>query len=82
MYSNNPKCGGGPFLSSSYDDYFDEKYNSLAPASGLEVECNLPGQYTFFVATKVPSVSVTVCSVAVMGTRYVRDDPVPELIQI
>ena len=55
LWSNNPKCAGGPHLSSTYEDYWDELADKLVPAYGFEVFCNMPGQYTFFVATGLPT---------------------------
>ena len=86
LYSNNPRCEGGPFLKSTYDDYSDT-FGGLASAAswqayGFEAKCNLSGRYTFLVAFSVPRYSVTVCTVAVMGTRYVRDNAAPEWMQI
>ena len=32
----------------------------------------MSGRYTFFVATGVPTIQISICSVAVFGTRYIR----------
>ena len=40
------------------------------------------GQYTFFVATSVPLIEVSVCSIAVLGPSYVRDGSVVEKVEI
>ena len=32
----------------------------------------MPGRYTFFVATGIPTVQLSICSIAVFGTRYIR----------
>ena len=40
------------------------------------------GIYTFFVAYAPPSESVTLCDTAVVGTAYIRDEPLPETIEI
>ena len=73
MYNENPKCPGGPHLKQTYDDYFEKWVNKLCPSYGFEVFCNMEGQYTFFVATVVPSIDISICAIAVFGTRYVRD---------
>ena len=39
------------------------------------------GQYTFVVASKVPTERVSLCSLAVMGTAYVRDFPLEDTIE-
>jgi hypothetical protein len=72
-WSNNEKCSGGPFLAGTYDDYFDSWATIDVPGFGFEVWCNMEGRYTFFVASGVPSESVSICSIAVTGTIYVRD---------
>ena len=77
LWSNNPKCPGGPHLKRTFDDYHDnwayrEHGKNTSPAFGFEVWCNMAGRYTFFVATGVPSVKISICSIAVFGTRYIR----------
>ena len=73
-YSNNPKCPLGPFLRNAYDDYFDESQsiNGYFAAFGFEAACNMEGQYTYLVATNVPTDYVSICSAAVFGTTYAR----------
>ena len=70
---DNPKCDGGPYLSDNFEDYFDPLLNKMVPSYGFEAFCNMPGRYTFFVASGVPSFNVFICSLGVMGTRYLRD---------
>ena len=84
MYSDNPMCSGGPHLSSSYDDYIDDSFytDNLVPAFGFEVFCNMSGRYTFFVSTIVPSVEVSICTVAVFGTSYIRIETLTDTIVI
>ena len=43
VYSENPKCHGGPHLSNLYDDYFDEFTGNLEAAFGFEQFCNMSG---------------------------------------
>lgn len=40
------------------------------------------GTHTFFVATTLPTVSVTICDAAVLGTAYVRVVPLTETIEV
>ena len=82
VYSDNTKCPGGPFLKNTYDDYTDSWATIDVPGFGFEVWCNMEGRYTYFVATGLPTESVSVCSIAVTGTRYVRDQAVDDSISI
>ena len=82
IWSNNLVCPGGPHLATNYEDVYDAHAARLIPAYGFEVWCNLPGQYTFFVATQVPSSKVTICDIAVIGTRYIRVNEVPTSVQV
>ena len=40
------------------------------------------GQFTFFVATKVPKTELSLCSVCVFGTRYLRAIDPPSSITL
>ena len=87
IWSNNPKCPGGPHLKSDYGDYFDNnafnyKKKSKSPAYGFEVWCNMSGRYTFFVATGVPTYYISICTVAVFGTSYIRSTDPPSSITL
>ena len=87
IWSNNPECPGGPFLRSDFKDFIDESDTVLAsdklvPGYGFEAWCNLPGRFTFFRATGLPSISPNVCSIAVTGTKYVRDKSVVEFQEV
>ena len=82
MYLENPKCKGGPHLKNTYDDYFDEAATKLRPAFGFETFCNMSGQFTFFVASKVPTGSISICTLAVFGTRYIRNKPLESTIKL
>ena len=42
----------------------------------------MTGMYTFYVAYAVPSVSVTLCNTAVIGTPFIRDEPLAESIEV
>jgi hypothetical protein len=63
IWSKNPECPGGPFLRSDFKDYIDESDtvdttihpDKLVPGYGFETWCNLPGKYTFYRATGLPS---------------------------
>lgn len=52
------------------------------PSYGFILECNMLGMYTYFIAYVLPTVSVTICDAAVLGTTYVRDEPLAETIEI
>ena len=70
-------------MSSSYEDY-KEPFAGLnkAPAYGFEAWCNMEGRFTFFVASEIPEGEMTVCSIAVMGTRYLRYLSIVESFEI
>ena len=40
------------------------------------------GTFTHAIAYHVPIESVTVCDVAVLGTKYIRDEPLEEIVEI
>ena len=42
----------------------------------------MTGMYTFYVAYAVPSVSVTLCNTAVIGTPFIRDEPPTGSIEV
>jgi len=42
----------------------------------------MEGRYTFFVASTLPTSSVTLCAIAVMGTRYLRVQSVVESLEM
>ena len=42
----------------------------------------MSGQYTFFVATKVPAKELSLCSVGVFGTSYIRKEPIKSSFEI
>lgn len=42
----------------------------------------MEGQFTFLVATSLPTDSVRVCSIGVMGTTYIRDEDLAESIEV
>ena len=53
---------------------------------GHEAWCNLEGRYTHIVADLShlagQGYSMELCSVGIMGTQYVRDEPLPETLEI
>lgn len=53
---------------------------------GKEIWCNLEGRYMHIVADlnhlSGSTYSMELCSLGIMGTQYVRDEPVPETLQI
>ena len=83
VWYKNPRCPVESQLSSDYQDIFsDSTLNRMVPAFGFKVECNMSGTFTFFVARSLPSDSVTICDAAVLGTTYVRDEPLVENIEV
>ena len=40
------------------------------------------GTYTFYVAYTLPSETISLCNTAVMGTTYVRNEPLAESIEV
>ena len=40
------------------------------------------GRYTFFVARTLPTISFSICDLAVIGTSYIRDEPLAETIEV
>ena len=53
---------------------------------GKEVWCNLEGRYMHIVADFTHLIgtnfNVNLCSVGIMGTQYIRADPLPETLEI
>ena len=86
IWYENEKCGGGPFLASNFEDYHDTvswySFDGMAPAYGFEAACNLPGRYTFIVASGVPSTQVRLCSLGVTGNVYSRQQTLETQIEI
>ena len=63
--------------------------SARTPASvwtyGIEVWCNLEGQYVHIVADLSHlsgSYTMSLCSVGIMGASFVRDQPLPASIEI
>lgn len=42
----------------------------------------MPGKFTHFVARTLPTHSVTLCSTDVLGTTYIRDEPLVDVIKV
>ena len=66
---------------SDYKDYIDESDSVLDSSKmvsgyGFEAWCNLPGRYTFFRSNGLPNSFVSICSVSVTGTKYIRATPI------
>ena len=76
-FNEETKCPGGPHLKPGYDDYFDNhpNVNSMKPAFGFEATCNKLGRYVTLTTSTLPTNSVTLCSLGIFGTRYVRAAP-------
>ena len=91
-WADNPKCPEGPFLrtddSSNYYEWFSSAGSGEDWAFGIEAWCNMPGRYTTVVAdyssimSTYLAITPSICDFAVLGTRYIRDDPVPEQIEL
>ena len=81
-YTNNAKCPGGPFMQTSndsnyafvsYDDNGTPRDNVKVWNYGRENWCNLQGRYTTIVADLsqlTGSYEMSLCNVAIMGTKY------------
>lgn len=52
------------------------------PSFGLMTECNLSGEYTFYVAHTLPTETVTVCGTSITGTTYIRDEPIVDFFEV
>ena len=86
-YLLNPRCPGGPFMRTddpaSYTELEADGRGERPAGSywneGKEVWCNLEGQYMAIVAnfSEVAGTGYEtgICSLGVMGTKYVRDSP-------
>ena len=69
--------------------YWDERTASLTPryvwTYGIEVWCNMEGQYVHIVADLshlTPPYTMSLCSVGIMGTSYTRDEPLTSKIEL
>ena len=69
--------------------YWDERVEYHTPGDvwtyGIEVWCNLEGQYVHIVADLshlVPPYTMSLCSVGIMGTSFERIKPVPNHTEI
>ena len=84
VWHENPICPGDPLLKSDYKDYWTDapNINREVAAYGFKKFCNMPGKFTFFVARTIPSETITLCNVAVLGTTYNRDEPLETSIEV
>ena len=69
--------------------YWDERTTSHSPGYvwtyGIEVWCNMEGQYVHIVADLshlTPPYTMSLCSVGIMGTSYTRDEPLPYFFEL
>ena len=77
-------------LTDSDSWYYDERTEgsgtpALVWTYGMEVWCNLEGQYVHIVADLghlVPPYTMSLCSVGIMGTSFTRNEPVPDHIAL
>jgi len=97
-YAENPKCPGGPFLTRANSNSYSTKGGGNTWKFGLEVWCNMEGRYMFIVAdlnhlaNRVSGTSglkgssggyeISLCHLAIFGTKYERKSPVPSLIEV
>ena len=87
MYLKNQKFSVSPSLKTDYLEYVDKSlvvYGATdpSPAFGFKKFCNLSECYTFFVASKVPKIKLSLCSVGVFGLDYARKESIKNFIQI
>ena len=85
IWHENPICPGELELKSTYNDVFSDSShvgNIMVPSYGFRKKCNMLGTFTHFIAYSIPTESVTVCDVAVLGTKYIRDEPLEEIVEI
>ena len=65
--------------------YYDQRHTCNVWTYGIEVWCNLEGQYVHIVADLSHlsgSYTMSLCSVGIMGASLVRDEPLPASIEI
>ena len=75
--------------------YYDENWKEKVEWSferiwnyGKQVPCNLEGRYVHVVADlnglaqRQTNYQMSLCSYGIMGTKYVRDEPVASVIEI
>ena len=69
--------------------YYDKRTESHTPGYvwtyGIEVWCNMQGQYVTIVADLshlTAPYEMSLCSLGVMGASYTRDESLPEVIEI
>ena len=64
--------------------YYDENIGEDVWTNGAEAWCNLEGQYLSIISdmsdrwASDASYAIHLCSVGIMGTSYVRDEPLQE----
>ena len=84
-WTKNPKCPGGPFMTTDAGSNGWVSEPSFAVnvpvwVYGIEIWCNMPGRYTHVIADYNGHASVyssfvaPLCTLGIMGTRYVRDE--------
>ena len=89
-YTKNQECPGGPFMRTddpkSYSTVFLNGSNESMWNYGIEIWCNLEGQYTSIVADLTDlsgqSYEMSICNLGVMGTEYVRVNSVLSSISV
>ena len=92
-YRLNEKVEGGPWLydpadtnDPDYTTFTSEKGGTNADmwAWGKELWANKQGRYIHFVAdySHLTGATVSICNLGIMGTKYVRDTPLPEEVTL
>ena len=90
--TKNQLCPGSPFMTIDADSdgwYYDESTYGRSAGNawtyGVEAWCNMEGRYLHIVADLshlTPPYTMSLCSLGIMGSRYVRDEPVPETLEL
>ena len=65
--------------------YYDVHRGKNVWTYGIEVWCNKPGRYVHIVADLahlIGDYTMSLCSVGIMGASYVRDEPLPESVEV
>ena len=86
-WRENQSCGtylADPSNTSNNPDYTSMYDGGLLWSFGIEAWCNLEGRYVHFIGdySSYDDSIVTVCHLAVMGTKYVRDIAVVEEVTL
>lgn len=91
-YLDNKQCGGVYLANPDQVDASNPDYTTFSSSKGtnsmwsfgLEAWCNMEGRYLYFEAnySLLTDATVSICNLGIMGTKYVRDTPVPTQLTI